>query len=522
MPRRERMSSVDTAWLRMDRPTNRMAIVCVLMFDTPLGYDRLKAVLEARWLRYERFRMRPHEDVAGAWWEDTPRFDLARQLKRARLPGRGGPDALKRFVGRLAPRPFDPRRPWWEFHLVENYERGSAVVVRIHHSYADGIALIGVLLSLATESPEAPSADGPEAGTATPVKESGEGLLTQLFEPVAGAASGALKLSGNVLEQYVALLRNPQRVIDYARIAGSVAAEVAQLATMPDDSRTRFKGAAGLDKSVAWTDPLPLDEVKSVGRVLECSVNDVLLSTVAGALRRYLVEKGDSAAGVELRAMVPVNLRPPGDDGRLGNRFGLVTLLLPVGIANPLARLYEVHNRMETLKQSYQPVIAFALLGLAGFLPRAVQQEMLDLLANKATAVMTNVPGPQQPLYLAGAKLGQIMFWVPQSGDIGMGVSILSYNGSVQFGLITDAGRVPDPERVIANFRPEFERLLLTVLMEPWDGQREPKLVERELAAAAKRSQRGAVEKLARHRGCGAGSARTTRQRSPASPRARP
>ena len=102
--------------------------------------------------------------------------------------------------------------------------------------------------------------------------------------------------------------------------------------------------------------------------------------------------------------MVPVNLRPPSDDGQLGNRFGLVTLLLPVGIANPLARLYEVHRRMEALKRSYQPVIAFALLGLAGFLPRAAQQEMLDLLANKATAVMTNVPGPQEPLYLAGAR----------------------------------------------------------------------------------------------------------------------
>jgi hypothetical protein len=135
-------------------------------------------------------------------------------------------------------------------------------------------------------------------------------------------------------------------------------------------------------------------------------------------------------------------------------------------------------------------VIAFALLGLAGFLPRAAQQEMLDVLANKATAVMTNVPGPQAPLYLAGARVGQIMFWVPQSGDIGMGVSILSYNGGVQFGLITDAGRVPDPERVIAGFRPEFERLLLTVMMEPWDAPREPAIVERELAAEAKRSRR--------------------------------
>jgi hypothetical protein len=180
-----------------------------------------------------------------------------------------------------------------------------------------------------------------------------------------------------------------------------------------------------------------------------------------------------------------VNLRPPHDDGELGNRFGLVTLLLPVGIANPLARLYEVHHRMKALKTSYQPLVAFGLLALAGRLPRVAQQEMLGLLASKATAVMTNVPGPQQPLFLAGARLAQIMFWVPQSGDIGMGLSILSYAGGVQFGLITDAGMVPDPERVIAGFRPEFERLLLTVLMEPWDTRRAPALIERELAAAA-------------------------------------
>jgi diacylglycerol O-acyltransferase len=491
MPRRERMSSVDTAWLRMDRATNRMAIVGVLIFDAPIEYERLKAALETRLLRYDRFRMRPREDLAGAWWEETPRFDVTRQLKRVRLPGRGGPDALKRFVGRLAPRPFDPRRPWWEFHLVERYHGGSALVVRIHHSYADGIALIGVMLSLTTESPDAPLPAGPPPEERAPKRDGADGLLAQLFEPVAGAASGALRLSGEVLEQYLALLRNPQKVLDYARIAGSVAAEVAKLATMPDDSRTRFKGSAGVEKAVAWNEPLPLDEVKAVGRVLECSVNDVLLATVAGALRRYLVEKGDPVAGVELRAMVPVNLRPPKDDGELGNRFGLVTLLLPVGIANPLARLYEVHARMEALKQSYQPVIAFALLGLAGFLPRAAQQEMLDLLANKATAVMTNVPGPQQPLYLAGARLRQLMFWVPQSGDIGMGVSILSYDGGVQFGLITDAARVPDPERVIAGFRPEFERLLLTVMMEPWDAPREPAVVERELAAEVKRSRSG-------------------------------
>ena len=488
MPRRERMSSVDTAWLRMDRATNRMAIVGILVLGAPLEYERLKATLEARLLRFDRFRRRPVSDATGAWWEATPRFNLARHLRRARLPGAGGPEALRRYVAKLIPKPFDARRPWWEFTLVEGYGGGAALIARIHHSYADGIALMRVMLSLTDESPDAaPEAGDPAAGRG---RKRGAGMLHQILDPLSGIATGALRLSGDALEKYMDVLRNPEKVIQYAQVVAGIANEVAQLATLPDDSRTRFKGKAGVPKVVAWTEPLPLDDVKAVGRVLGCSVNDVLLATVAGALRRYLVSKSDRTEGVELRAMVPVNLRRPEAEIRLGNKFGLVALLLPVGIANPLARLYEVHARMEALKGSYQAPIALALLSLAGLVPNVLQQQLLDVLANKATAVMTNVPGPQQPLYLAGARLEQIMFWVPQSGDIGMGVSILSFNNAVQFGLITDAGRVPDPENVIAHFRPEFDRLLMTVLMEPWDLQRDPALVERELRKASRTSKR--------------------------------
>ncbi len=487
MIRRERMSSVDTAWLRMDRATNRMTIIGVLVFDAPLDYDRLRAVVEARMLRYRRFRMFPVEAANGTWWQETRRFDLARHVRRVKLPAPAGLDGLKRLAGGLASRPFARRRPWWEFQLVERYGAGSALVVRLHHSYADGIALIGVMLSLTDASPggSAGAREAP-AEQAAQARES-DGFLAQLAGPLSSAAADALRFSGGALERYLELLRHPTKVIEYAQLVGSVAAELAQLATMPDDSRTRFKGKTGSKKVVAWAEPLPLDAVKAIGRVLDCSVNDVLLAIVAGALSRYLVAKGDPVTGVELRAMVPVNLRPPTSEGELGNRFGLVTLLLPVGIVNPLARVYEVHRRMDALKRSHQPLIAFALLGVAGLLPRAAQQEMLDLLANKATAVMTNVPGPREPLFLAGARLAQVMFWVPQSGDIGMGVSILSYAGGVQFGLITDARRVPDPEHIVDGVRAEFERLLLAVLMEPWDARRPPALVERELAAAARK-----------------------------------
>jgi WS/DGAT/MGAT family acyltransferase len=237
---------------------------------------------------------------------------------------------------------------------------------------------------------------------------------------------------------------------------------------MSDDSPTRLKGTATPGKRVAWGEPLPLDVVRTVGKALDCSINDVLLTCVAGAIGEYLRAKGDDPAGKEIRAMVPVNLRPLDKVHQLGNRFGLVPLVLPIGIANPVARLFAVRARMNELKSSYQPVLAFGVLAVAGLLIKPVQAALLNLFSRKATAVMTNVPGPREPLKFAGSTIGQAMFWVPQSGDIGMGVSILSYGGGVQFGLITDRKLCPDPEAIIERFAPEFEKLLMVMLMLPW------------------------------------------------------
>jgi WS/DGAT/MGAT family acyltransferase len=252
---------------------------------------------------------------------------------------------------------------------------------------------------------------------------------------------------------------------------------------MEADTTTSLKGKPGGSKVVAWNEPLPLSDVKAVGKALGCSLNDVLLSCVTGAIRGYLQERGEDLAGAELRAMVPVNLRGPGKPKSLGNKFGLVPLLLPIGIEHPVERVLEVHKRMGELKGSYQAMLAMVLLGMAGMAPRTVQKQVLDALARKASAVMTNVPGPQNALYLAGARLKQIVFWVPQSGDIGVGMSILSYDGSVQFGLITDKKLCAHPEQIIDRFAPEFEELVHAVLLMPWDDEADPALVARSLDA---------------------------------------
>jgi hypothetical protein len=167
--------------------------------------------------------------------------------------------------------------------------------------------------------------------------------------------------------------------------------------------------------------------------------------------------------------MVPVNLRPLEQAYKLGNRFGLAPVVLPIGIENPVERIYEVRRRMSEMKGSMQPLLAFGLLAVAGLLVKPAQDAMLGLFSKKTTAVMTNVPGPREKLKFCGATLEQSLFWVPQSGTVGLGVSILSYGGGVQFGVISDATLCPEPQKIIDQFEPEFAKLALIALMLPWE-----------------------------------------------------
>lgn len=510
---KHKMSSVDTAWLRMDSTNNLMMIVGVMAFATPLDVKRFKALIEGRLLVYPRFRQYVVDDGMAAHWVDDDNFDLDAHLHRVRLPGAGGEKELQAMVADLASERLDKGKPLWQMHLIENYQGGSALITRIHHCIADGIALIGVLLNMTDEDPNAPDtprevvmpqrskvkkfamADAGDSianvfASLGPLGQQIQSLLAPAIPalaPVAGAAQTAfdklgplkapiesalesavdegMKIGTRVVSKYSRWVDDPTQAIDSAKAAAGVAQELAYLATMPTDTATRLKGKPGTVKCVAWSDPIDLVRVKDVGYILGASVNDVLLASVAGAIRNYIVSKGDSiAANATLRAFVPVNLRPKGKEYKLGNHFGLVGLELPIGEANPIARVFEVRRRMNGLKNGYQAAVSMALLGVLGYVPKAVQKQALGLLSDKGTAVMTNVPGPANPLYLAGAKISQNMFWVPQSGNVGVGVSILSYAGGVQFGLITDRKLCPDPENIIAGFATEFDKLM-TALM---------------------------------------------------------
>ncbi|MEN9418451.1 MAG: hypothetical protein RI988_2071, partial [Pseudomonadota bacterium] len=486
-----RMSRVDTAWLRMDSDVNLMMIVGVWLLQPAVTLEALRACIAERLLRYGRFRQRVEPDALGARWVNDEHFDITRHVVPTRLVrrrGQGERAALKALCGELATTPLDPRHPLWQFHLVEHYEGGSALVARLHHCIGDGISLISVMMGITdggTQPPEARSkgrepageARGGSAGAGDGGEDGGEDggddfLADLLIRPLGELAVKAIGLAGSGAQKSLDLMARPGAplagTVDLARAGVQLAGDATSILLMPDDSPTRLKGALAGRKVVAWSEPMPLAEVKSIGKGLNCSVNDVLLACVAGAIGRYLRACGDDPTGQEIRAMVPVNLRPPEQAHELGNRFGLAPLVLPVGLSNPIERVYEVRRRMAELKGSFQPLLAFGVLAVAGLLVKGAQDALLGIFSRKATAVMTNVPGPAQPLQFCGATLRQTMFWVPASGNIGVGVSILSYAGGVQFGLMTDEQRCADPQAIIEQFAPEFEILLLATMMLPW------------------------------------------------------
>jgi WS/DGAT/MGAT family acyltransferase len=468
MPQAERMSRVDTAWLRMDNDVNLMMIVGVWLLTPAVPLDALRARVTDKLLKYERFKQKAVLDLMGASWVYDDDFDIAHHVVPAHLKpakGRSERDALQALCGELAGQALDPARPLWQFHLIDNYDGGSALIARVHHCIADGIALISVMMSITDGGSDPPQRRRREAQT----DQEGDWLADAVLKPLSDITMKAIAMYGGGIAKSMELLARPQSGgLDMARAGVQVLQDAAALALMADDSPTALKGKPGGRKLVAWSEPLPLDAVKTIGKGLNCSINDVLLACVAGAIGAYLRDNGDDPAGKQIRAMVPVNLRPLDKAWQLGNRFGLAPLTLPVGVPNPIERVYAVRKRMNELKGSYQPLLAFAVLSMSGLFIKPVQDAVLGLFAKKATAVMTNVPGPAAPLKLCGSTLRQTLFWVPASGDIGVGVSILSYGGGVQFGLMTDHALCPRPQAVIKRFEPEFQKLLLVTLMLPW------------------------------------------------------
>lgn len=418
---------VDDVWLAMDRPDNLMVVEGLMVVDGELDRDTYVRLLQERVLdRFPRFRQRARHawlPWPGQWWEDDPSFDLDRHVREVRLPAPGDDAALEDHVASCLSRALDRQHPPWEVHLIQGYAGGTAIYTRLHHALADGTALFRVVLSLADE--ELPT----ESGGDRP------GLLH-----VARSAIRALPGTGR-------LLRTP------------IVAEHLLLARRP---ASPLSVPPHHDKRAVWTPSIDVADLHGLRRATGTTVTDIVMSALAGALRRWLLAHGADPMVDDLPTMVPVDLRGSAalraED--LGNQFALVLLDLPVGLDSPLARLNETAARMRTIKDSPEAWLTYGLLEGMGLMHPRLRVHATDFFARKATGVTTSVRGPDQPLHLAGLPITRMWAWAPMSADQSLSTSIVGYAGKIHVGFKVDSTTVPDPQALVAGLQAELAGLI--------------------------------------------------------------
>lgn len=489
------MGVQDALWLEMDRPSNLMVVDTLVWTAEPIDWDRVTATAKERlWARYRVFRSRAvHDD--GTWqWEECTTDSFDAHLERVRLPAPGGDAELQQFVASQRTEPLDRDRPLWAMFYIDGFKGGSAVLTRTHHAIADGIRMVQLAMSLFDAVPAGGPilAPPPSNGSSLPTQPD-RSLPARVHDGIGAVASELVDLTnelgytiGHVLTDPVGAARHGigalgDTVGDVTEAAGrsigwATGPIVDLLSSSPGDidfarkllvgtrnDSTIWTGSVGPRKVVAWSEPLPLAELKDVAHAHGATVNDVLVTCVAGTLHTYLAEHDSSCASVNW--MIPVNLAPldvtlPEE---LGNNFAIVQLELPTDTADPLAVLDVVAHRMGRIKRGHEAALAFRVQELISGFSDVLYRASVSLLADRAVGVLTNVPGPPIPVYLAGRRVEGMVGWAPLSGNQAMSFTIYSYDGKVFVGIACDADLVPDHEQIVDGFAAAFHRLSVAV-----------------------------------------------------------
>ncbi|MEQ5836085.1 DUF1298 domain-containing protein [Marinobacter sp. NFXS9] len=443
------LSPVDAAWLSMESPANPMTITVLLRVDG-LTAPVFRHFLENHWLRIARFRCRPVRKGAAWVWEEDELFRLRHHFHVE--PDPMDEARLQAWLSARLNQPMPDYRPRWGFWLIPRAQGGAALLLRMHHCYADGLSLIELFNALTTTAPDAMPPDLAGGERITGANRWLDAGWDWLQSQVTLADEGRVDDVDETGAPKDARSKRRQQLEKAAWTGLKLVNELSEYVLEPEDTPTRLKPGLLGRRQCRWSAPIPLAAFRHIANTTHCKINDVLLACVAQALRKQLEDDDLDLEDVLLHAAVPVDIRGLLPDsvkpepGELGNLFGTVFVPLPVDAHSPLECLYRVKHETRRLKRSWQPGISWGLMCSAGLLPRGWQQSVADLFCRKASAVVSNVPGTPEPRYLAGCRVREQMFWVPQSGDIGLGVSIVSYAGCVQFGVVADEAVMADPK----------------------------------------------------------------------------
>lgn len=460
----DRLSPLDVSFLYMETPTTAMHVGGVAVFEPPadgFDYDRLVELISERITLVPRYRQKVRfipGRIANPVWVDDESFDVTYHVRRSALPKPGTDAQLRELVGRLMSRQLDRNRPLWEIYLVEGLAEGRVgVVTKTHHAMVDGVSAVDigtVILDLTPEPREVPADDW---------KPSREPRLASL---VAGAVSDLVKRPTQAVDTARSAVVDARATAGkLAEVAGGVLASVATIARPAPDSPLNVRIGEQRRFGMARTD---LDDYKRIRKEHGGTVNDVVLATVSGALRSWLMTRGEAVTPTTtIRAMVPVSVRPEGADGHLGNRVSSYFVDLPVGEGNAVMRLHQVSFAMRGHKESGEAVGADALVALSGFAPPTLHS-LGARVASSFTrrlfnVVVTNVPGPQFPLYAAGARMLEMYPVVPLAKGQALSIGLTSYDGGVYYGLNADRDAMPDTDVLAGLIEESLAELVGTV-----------------------------------------------------------
>ncbi len=493
------MGVQDALWLEMDKPGNLMVVDSLFWTATPIDWDRYRDVVKERlWDRYPVFRSVVVRGEDGWYWEEQPEADLEARYEQVTLPGPGGDAELQALIASQRTVPLDRSEPLWRAVLVDGFHGGSAVLFRGHHAIADGIRMVQLALSVFDASPDGGAVD-PGAGrehttslhsVPVPAPAPADGrrsLPSQLRSQATSVAGTSLQLARSTVTNPVGAAHSAVTMSE--SLVGAVGSRARStlgsgplgrrrlppfLSAVPGDvdtarklvlgtrnDNTSWTGTVGEHKAIAWSAPLQLDDVKAVARAHAATVNDVLVTCVAESLRVYLTQHHAVCHSVTWD--VPVNLKPfdPTLPVVLGNSFALVQLELPTNIEDPVRTLQVVRRRMGRIKSGHEAMVDFGVQAAISRMSKRLYRASIDLLANRAIGVLTNVPGPQVPLYVVGQKVEAMMGWAPLTADQVMSFTIYSYDAKVFVGIAADAVLVPGHEQIVDGFGDAFRRLSL-------------------------------------------------------------
>lgn len=456
----DRLTSFDTSFLANEKSNGHMAIGAVLMCGgSPPSEEDFLAHIRSRVHQLPRLRQRllyPPLKLGTPFWVDQPDFDIHRHLRRIRLPEPGSEQQFRELVGELLAPPLDRSKPLWELILVEGFaDDRFAIVYKTHHAMADGISAVDIgMLLFDVEPKEEPARD--EAPWEPARAPSRLGLLARAG---AGVAATVARLTRWLRQA----LRQPGRARKRAADGLAGIWEVTWNLARPAP-RVPLNQEIGAARSFCWS-TFELADFKHVKNALGGTVNDVSLAVTAGALRRWLLEREAAVEGLELKALVPVSIRTENEHGELGNKLTAMRGPLPVGLADPVARLRRVSVAMDGLKSSKQPLGAEAIWGLndwfRDFAPPVLLQPTaaINFSTRLFNLLVTNFPGPQMPFYVLGRELTAIYPIGFLARRHALAIAILSYNGQVSFGLLADPDSLPDAERIAAHLSAAVDEL---------------------------------------------------------------